>query len=791
MDSLPTNRFDVIVVGAGPAGVTAAMALGRAGFSVLLCEAGIFPGAENWSGAVYFAENLERREAFGPDAVEAAPFERRVVERGAYLYDGHGLLGASLHGPDVFRSCYTVLRPVYDRYLAEVAREQGVLLSCETTVQSLIRHRGRVIGVHTERGPAYADVVFLAEGDASHLVTQEGYERVTEEEHGEGAPHFLQGVKEVVSLPPRAIEERLGLAAGEGGAYEMLLRNATRKGRTVRLNMGGFLYTNRDSVSLGFVLPLDNLKRHFQGDHELLMEWFKQLPEIARLIDGGELTSYGAKIIRGGGFREIPRLVDDGLAIGGAASGVGIDFPYPNFTGPATAMGLYFAQAVRAIAEEHGGPGRQGDPTRSPYTAKQLQRTYLRTLRSSHHWRNVEYLKDWPGYVERTRFFFEKQLDLFHDTAYLSSRTDRAAPARWWQTVRAVRRRIPARRWGETVREQLDLVRTIDGRRLVRAAITPGNVGRVLWNTLGALLPLGSDARIGASGELPDLEDTGVAEATAPDGSRLRAIYRVGAGEEDPGRPPLVFRWLWRRYGGALAAAFSEVYRNDDTDLGRKLEAAAVHVGGRFSVWDLVVKALGGLAFGLTAAIQVAVEWFQLRVLDRDLSEFRRQPANRLVEEKRERIRLDEEHVPVRTPYETKLGTITYREGTTSHIKVMWPEGIDERQSLADSSLWSVCPAKVYEVRRSSTGAPGVVVNFDNCIKCETCWRATDDVHWSRATQQRLIYETYTPTQTELHDYLLSRPEPRPRLRTGPGFWEAVPSAGDDRPESVGAAARE
>ncbi len=176
MTMMGPDRFDVIVVGAGPAGATAAMALGRAGFSVLLCEAGIFPGAENWSGAVYFSENLEHPDAFGGDIVAAAPYERRLVERGAYLYNGHSLVGASLRSPDAFGSCYTVLRPVYDRCLAEVTREHGVMLACETTVQSLIRHRGQVIGVQTERGPAYADVVFLAEGDASHLVTQEGYE---------------------------------------------------------------------------------------------------------------------------------------------------------------------------------------------------------------------------------------------------------------------------------------------------------------------------------------------------------------------------------------------------------------------------------------------------------------------------------------------------------------------------------------------------------------------------------------------------------------------------------------
>ena len=65
----------------------------------------------------------------------------------------------------------------------------------------------------------------------------------------------------------------------------------------------------------------------------------------------------------------MPNLIDDGLAIGGAASAIGIDFPYPNFTGPATAMGLLIAQAARKIRDEGG-----------TFTRDELQRHYLEPL---------------------------------------------------------------------------------------------------------------------------------------------------------------------------------------------------------------------------------------------------------------------------------------------------------------------------------------------------------------------------------------------------------------------------
>src|SRR5205085_10148534 len=141
-----------------------------------------------------------------------------------------------------------VLRPVYDHHLAQVAVGQGVALLCRSTAESLIREAGRVIGVSTNRGPLYADLVFLAEGDASHLVTREGYERFTDKRH---APKFLQGIKQVIEMPAGAIEEIFGVGPEDGVAYEMLLRNGTLRGKPVHLNMGGFVYTNRQSLSIG------------------------------------------------------------------------------------------------------------------------------------------------------------------------------------------------------------------------------------------------------------------------------------------------------------------------------------------------------------------------------------------------------------------------------------------------------------------------------------------------------------------------------------------------------------
>src|SRR5579864_7055042 len=140
-------NYDVVVVGAGAAGLAAAIGLARAGFAVAVVEAAAFAGAENWSGCVYFCENLAHPDLLGPAGVESLAWERRVVERGFFATDGHGLLGATYRYAQAFRHCYTVLRPIYDQHMGQVARRLGVEILTETTVESLIRDQGRVIGV--------------------------------------------------------------------------------------------------------------------------------------------------------------------------------------------------------------------------------------------------------------------------------------------------------------------------------------------------------------------------------------------------------------------------------------------------------------------------------------------------------------------------------------------------------------------------------------------------------------------------------------------------------------------
>src|SRR5262249_19948536 len=190
----------------------------------------------------------------------------------------------------------------------------------------------------------------------------------------------------------------------------------------------------------------------------------EQLPALEPWLKGGKQGVFGAKIIRGGGAKNIPNLIDNGLAIGGAPSAIGIDFPYPNFTGPATAMGLLITQAARRIRQEGGDFARD-----------QLRKHYLEPLQRTHYWQDVEFLRRWPGYVKRTEVFFGRNLDLVLGTAYIWTRPGRWFLTKWTNWLRLIMRVAGPGNWR---RIQSDL------RHLARALRMREVLSRPAWGRL-------------------------------------------------------------------------------------------------------------------------------------------------------------------------------------------------------------------------------------------------------------------------------------------------------------------
>ena len=697
---MKTYQFDVIIIGAGPAGIAAAGTLAGSGISVAVIEAGAYAGAENWSGCVYFAESLAEPDCFGPAAVQQAPFERPVIRRGTLLHNGLDEIGVSLTDPAVFRHCYTVLRPVYDPYFAALCRAKGAVFLAETTVLSLIRKAGTVIGVSTDRGPLYAGVVFLAEGDASHLVRAEGMERVA-------SPHYLQGVKAVLSLPAAEIEKRFNLRQGEGAAFEILVRNGAIAGRTAKLNAGGFLYTNRDSLSLGYVVPLDNLKKNFRGDHSRLLEWMRGLPHLAAFVKDAGLSAYGAKIIRSGGWRERPVLVENGLAVGGAATGLGIDIPFPNFTGPAAASGLYFGRAVKRLLRE----GRSLDE-------KNLTEAYLRPLEASVYGKNSRYLSRWPGYFSRSSSLFGRTTDVFCGTAHFLSSGGMTETGRFLQSHMLSLRGIR-----EIAMDTAALLGSLRlGKPLAKTILHPATIGSWFKNL--------------------------VISRPEPD-PRLRIIMNIGSGTADPFSLPWPLGGLLRRIEPALAKALATVYANDDVPAERKFRTSLRIVARSLSIADLFSLPLFGIALGMLAAGTALRDAFRYYVLKMPVEQFLAQPVRAYAEAQRKARDIDA--VRPAASLEVKLATNTYRVGGRSHIRTLWPEQIAHHADLAQAGIWWVCPARVYGYEAPLAGRGKVAVNWENCIKCESCWRAEPAaVLWGRFTDHRLIYRPQSAAITDL-----------------------------------------
>lgn len=328
-----TDRFDAIVVGAGPAGCAAAYSLAKSGLQVMLVERGRTPGEKNVSGGILFGQALHD---LIPNFWEQAPLERRITSRCLTF-----LLGKSSVTVDHTRTTsktaphdgFSVNRYKFDQWFAKQAEEAGAMLAPGIRVDGLLWKDNKIAGVCAGGDEVFSDVVIAADG-VNSLLAKEAKLRKDHNPHEMGL-----GIKEVINLPREVIEERFNLSGEEGAAYSFI-------GCTKGFPGGGFLYTNLDSLSLGVVVHLSAFSKAAVKAPDLI-EHFKSYPSVSRFLRDGDLLEYSAHLVPEGGYGAVTKLYTDGLLVTGDAAGLTLNVGYAlegmNF---AIASGVAAAQTV-------------------------------------------------------------------------------------------------------------------------------------------------------------------------------------------------------------------------------------------------------------------------------------------------------------------------------------------------------------------------------------------------------------------------------------------------------------
>ena len=404
------ERFDAIVVGAGPAGSAAALTLARKKFSVLLVERGRAPGSKNMFGGRIYAWPLFD---LLPDWSKDCPVERLVTQEHLAFLSEDASLGLAFDSPKLTEgkaASFTALRAKFDAWLAKKAEDAGAMLVTGIRVDDLWREGGRVRGVYVAPDDRVAaDVVVIAEGATSTLLRKAGLKADLE-------PREVSvGVKETIELPAETIQDRFHLGEKEGAAY------VYAGYASLGLRGGGFLYTNKASVSLGLVVSSEDLARRKLEVQDVQTK-FRMHPAIQKLVKGGKLVEYSAHLVPELGKRMMPQLAGDGVLVAGDSAGFLINNGY-------TFRGVDLAMASGMAAGEAVDAARAAGGMSAAHLAG-----YERALRAHNVLTDLEAFSRAPLYLKNERLF-DVYPRLLIDLAERIYRVDGTARERLVDTV--------------------------------------------------------------------------------------------------------------------------------------------------------------------------------------------------------------------------------------------------------------------------------------------------------------------------------------------------------------------
>ncbi|WP_276619818.1 FAD-dependent oxidoreductase [Syntrophomonas wolfei] len=334
--------FDAIIIGGGLSGLSAAYTLACAGKDVLLLERGDYCGSKNVTGGRIYLNPI--RDYF-PDLWENAPFERYIAFEELCVTTAERAITVKYSGQELDQKpyqSYSLLRGKFDKWFAKQAEKKGAAIVNKSRVDDLLFDNGKVVGVKTGGEELRANVIIASDGVLSFAAERAGLRRPFQQHY------YAVGMKEVIELNREIIESRFNLE-GDQGTARLFMGDATG-GKFG----GGFLYTNKDSISLGLVVGINALTEGTSVSTPVLLERFKQNPPLRCLIKDGKTVEYSAHLIPEGGLNMMGRLYGDGILVAGDAAGfsmnIGVTVRGMEY---AMATGYWAAKAVmRALEDE-------------------------------------------------------------------------------------------------------------------------------------------------------------------------------------------------------------------------------------------------------------------------------------------------------------------------------------------------------------------------------------------------------------------------------------------------------
>lgn len=325
---------DVLIAGGGPAGLACALRLtqriaadeaaGRAPASsadgIFLLEKGAELGAHILSGAVMDPRALAE---LIPDFLQqGAPIESVVTQDALYFLTGVGSHRLPVVPPPLANHGNLIVSlGKLVQWLGGRAEAAGVSLFTGTAGAELIIEEGEVRGVITDdkgldragcEGENFepglelrARVTVLAEGARGSLSGR--MIKAFDLDADSNPPAYGLGVKEIWEVPAGRIEP--------GTVWHTF-------GHPLPADMqgGGWLYAQSGNrVSVGLVAGLHYADPGF--DTHRAFQAYKQHPLIRRVLEGGKLIKYGARVLAKGGYWSLPKLYAPGALLVGDAAG--------------------------------------------------------------------------------------------------------------------------------------------------------------------------------------------------------------------------------------------------------------------------------------------------------------------------------------------------------------------------------------------------------------------------------------------------------------------------------------